>query len=1093
MFAPSVKEERTTFLQNLPDLSTYLLPNTHLIMNGDFNMVLSNTSIISGLKHSDKEIKCFNTFINTYKLVDSWKKKNPDKESYSWIRFINQKDNQQIKTEYVARRLDYMFCSTNLDLLSTHSEMQHYSSTDHKAVITHFKLDDYPRGQGYFMFNDSLLEDGEFIQTMSILIKEQYESLKLENEYSNNIIWDLIKIAIRDESMAFSTQKNIAKRMEYGINERMNILNDQLLEEPLNMSIINELCKLTKEKEINDLAISRGALKRSRAKLIVENERNSSFFLGLEQARQTKRIIKSIYDDNGILIESPDKILPIISDFYKTLMNTNDEAPIDSNQNGKTHILDTFLNDATHPVLNEEDKSMLEEPISILELEEALKHLNTDSAPGYDGLTPLFYASFWDVIKQPLFDSLTESIDNKKLTVSQRRAVITLLPKSSDSEALRDISMWRPISLTSTDYKLFSKVLATRLQRIIHKLVNDNQVGYIKGRNINDHIRFIDDMINYAKVERLPGILVSLDYRKAFDTVSKQAILASLDKLNFGPVFAQYVTTILNDTEATIKNAGWCSDWFKTTRGVRQGCNLSPLLFILVVEFLAIKIRSNQNIEGILENTKDIFENETKLSQYADDMSLYVKSIHSLTYTLKEIDEFSKFSGLMLNRKKSIAMWLGINKSNNPGGKGLTWLSEKDNIKILGIYFNANKEASLIEQNWNIKIEEIRNVICNWTKRNCSIWGKSIVAKTFLLSKLNYVLQSLHLPYNIQKEIDNMIFKFLWKTNTNKSGVEKIKRSTLCLDTDEGGISMILVETQQKVMLLKWLHRLILKKNSTRHKLIDTIFKPVGGLEYFLSCNTNSATFKGLDKIKSTYWQKAMTAWLELDKSTLDKNNQQPIPLFNNNQILYKNKPLLIKKWLDKDLKYMHQMCVNGRIKTYMEIKTEIGTYGALILDYLAIRNAIVNSKTPHDLTEIPELNPYKSTFVHLSNRTIRNMISKRIERLNCIAVWLRKINVDVSKHYSTAVHATKESKLRLLHYKIIHNIYPCNALLYKMKIKQSSKCDDCPELEFLDHMFVECITLKPFWKHIEHKLAIIVGRTITISTAQAQLKHSLG
>ena len=229
-----------------------------------------------------------------------------------------------------------------------------------------------------------------------------------------------------------------------------------------------------------------------------------------------------------------------------------------------------------------------------------------------------------------------------------------------------------------------------------------------------------------------------------------------------------------------------------------------------------------------------------------------------------------------------------------------------------------------------------------------------------------------------------------------------------------------------------------------------------------------------------------MTAWLELDKSTLDKNNQQPIPLFNNNQILYKNKPLLIKKWLDKDLKYMHQMCVNGRIKTYMEIKTEIGTYGALILDYLAIRNAIVNSKTPHDLTEIPELNPYKSTFVHLSNRTIRNMISKRIERLNCIAVWLRKINVDVSKHYSTAVHATKESKLRLLHYKIIHNIYPCNALLYKMKIKQSSKCDDCPELEFLDHMFVDCITLKPFWKHIEHKLAIIVGRTITISTAQA-------
>ena len=891
MYAPSAKEERTIFLEHLPDLSTYLLPNTYLIMNGDFNMVLSNTSIISGLKHSDKEIKCFNQFINKYKLIDCWKSKNPGKESYSWIRFINQRDNEQIKTECVSRRLDYMFCSTNLNEMSTYSEMQHYSSTDHKAVISHFKLDDYPRGQGYFMFNDSLLDSEDFIKTMSSFIKKEYASLKSENEYTSNVIWDLIKVAIRDESMAFSKNKNSTGQITNDINERMNNLNSQLLEDPLNMDIIKELCEITKEKEIKDLAISRGALKRSRVRYINENEQNSSFFLGLEKARQAKRIIKAIYDDNGKLVEAPSQILPIISDFYKTLMNSND----DSNENDKEQLLNTFLNNATHPTLEENEKNLLEEPMSILELEEALKHLNSDSAPGYDGLTPSFYSCFWDTIKHPFFESLTESINNKMLTVSQRRAVITLLPKSSDSEALRDISMWRPISLTSTDYKIFSKVLATRLQNIIHKLVNDNQVGYIKGRNINDHIRFIDDMINYAKVERLPGILVSLDYRKAFDTVSKQAILASLKKLNFGPIFTQYVTTILNGTEATIKNAGWCSKWFETSRGVRQGCNLSPLLFILVVEFLAVKIRSNQSIEGILENTRDTFKNETKLSQYADDISLYVKSLQCLNHTLKEIDEFSTFSGLVLNRKKSLAMWIGVNKSNKPGGKGLTWLGENDHIQILGIYFNSNKEASLIKKNWDIKVEEIKNVICNWSKRNCSMWGKSIVAKTFLLSKLNYVLQSLQLPYDVQKQIDSMIFKFLWKTSTNKTGVEKIKRSTLCLDTDEGGISMILVETQQKVMLLKWLHRLILKKYSKHFKLIDIILKPVGGLEYFLLSSTNSASFKGLDKIKSKYWQTAMSAWLDLDKSTLDNNNKHAIPLFNNNQITYKNKPLLIK------------------------------------------------------------------------------------------------------------------------------------------------------------------------------------------------------
>ena len=206
--------------------------------------------------------------------------------------------------------------------------------------------------------------------------------------------------------------------------------------------------------------------------------------------------------------------------------------------------------------------------------------MNADSAPGCDGLTPLFYKHFWESIKLPLYNSIIESIEAKLLTLSQRRSLITLLPKSDDKEQLRNIANHRPISLTTTDYKIYSKVLASRLQNVIHKLISTDQVGYVKGRNINDHIRYIDDLINYSKIKNISGLLVSLDYRKAFDTVCKQSILASLHKFHFGPTFTRYVATIINGSEASIKNAGWISKWFPTTKGVRQGCNLSPLLFI---------------------------------------------------------------------------------------------------------------------------------------------------------------------------------------------------------------------------------------------------------------------------------------------------------------------------------------------------------------------------------------------------------------------------------------------------------------------------------------------------------------------------------
>ena len=122
-------------------------------------------------------------------------------------------------------------------------------------------------------------------------------------------------------------------------------------------------------------------------------------------------------------------------------------------------------------------------------------------------------------------------------------------------------------------------------------------------------------IIRFSDREQLDGLVVSLDYQKAFDTVEKKTIIAALKCFNF--------ETILKNTQSAVKNGGWLSNWFTTSRGVRQGCCVSPLLFVLVVELLAITIRNRDDIKGVLRDS--VLQDNLKLLQYADDMTLLLK------------------------------------------------------------------------------------------------------------------------------------------------------------------------------------------------------------------------------------------------------------------------------------------------------------------------------------------------------------------------------------------------------------------------------------------------------------------------------------
>ena len=149
---------------------------------------------------------------------------------------------------------------------------------------------------------------------------------------------------------------------------------------------------------------------------------------------------------------------------------------------------------------------------------------------------------------------------------------------------------YRPISLLTVDYKILVKLLANRLKSCINQLILPDQSGFLKGRNIGNNIRLIMDLIEYTQSHDLPGVILLLDIQKAFDSVNHEFLLKVLRRFNFGDKFVDWIKTLYSSRKSYIVNNGFFTKAVTMERGIFQGCPISPYLFLLVIETMALGV-----------------------------------------------------------------------------------------------------------------------------------------------------------------------------------------------------------------------------------------------------------------------------------------------------------------------------------------------------------------------------------------------------------------------------------------------------------------------------------------------------------------------
>ena len=293
-------------------------------------------------------------------------------------------------------------------------------------------------------------------------------------------------------------------------------------------------------------------------------------------------------------------------------------------------------------------------------------------------------------------------------------------------------------------------------------LIHPDQTGFVKGRYIGENIRLMSDVLDFTKEQKIPGILVALDFRKAFDSLEWPFIMRILDAFNFGSSIKRWISTFYTNVESAVLNNGYTTNWFKPSKGVRQGCPLSPYLFILSAELMSIKLRYDPGVKGI-----NLFGNKLKLSQFAEDTNLFCADLISVEKALNIVNDFGRIAGLQLNmKKKTKAIWLGKWANNKTKPLDMNkWMHTL--VKILGIHFSYDKKGN-DHLNFSLKLRKLQTKLEMWSARSLT-FGRVLITKTLGISQIIYSASNIEVPEEIAGTLKKKLFNFIWKKRKIKS------------------------------------------------------------------------------------------------------------------------------------------------------------------------------------------------------------------------------------------------------------------------------------------------------------------------------------
>jgi hypothetical protein len=376
-----------------------------------------------------------------------------------------------------------------------------------------------------------------------------------------------------------------------------------------------------------------------------------------------------------------------------------------------------------------------------------------DKALESDGFPMAFFQSCWGVVKTDILKVLNYFHELGSFEKSLNATFLALIPKKSEAVEVRD---FRPISLVGGVYKILAKLLANRLRLVLPNIISPSQNAFIQGREILDSVLIANECLDSRMKQGAPGVICKLDVEKAYDHVNWEFLLYLLQRCGFPLLWRKWIWFCISMVRFSFLINGCPSGFYASSRGLRQGDPLSPLLFVIVME--ALSRLMDRTVPGRLLfgfTVGNSVRREVMVSHllFADDTLIFCDADHSKIERLGcVLTWFEAIFGLKINLAKSemvpvgdvpnmeeLACILGCKQASLP-------------MKYLGLPLGAKFKETTI---WNPILEKMAQRLAGWKRLYLSKGGKVTLIKSTLSNLPTYYLSLFPIPavvaYRLEK------------------------------------------------------------------------------------------------------------------------------------------------------------------------------------------------------------------------------------------------------------------------------------------------------------------------------------------------------
>jgi exonuclease III len=791
VYGPNGDVERRVLWEELAGLmSVWEVP---WCIGGDFNIVRFPSERSNDSNYSTAMME-FSDFIAEQGLVDiplvggqfTWSN-NQEEEIWSRIdRFLLSPSWEDHYPEVVQRRLSRV-CSDHFPLM--------LECGNSRGGKRHFKFENmWLKYEGFVDKVKSWWDSYSFEGLPSYILANKLKNLKTDLKKWNEEV--------------FGDIGRKKKELMEGIQEMDGVAENRGLMEDEKMKMED----MSRELENTLLYEEIHWRQKSRALWLKEGDSNTRFFHKVANSHRRNNCVDNLCID-GVMSHDPTEVKEHIVQFYKKLYTEQ------SNWRPR-------MDNQAFSSIDDEEKVWLERDFEEMEVWEVVKGMDGDKAPGPDGFTMAFFQSCWAVVKHDVMAVFSEFYRRRQLVKSLNVTFVSLVPKKVDAVEMD----FRPISLVGGMYKIVSKVLANRLKKVLGKLISYSQNAFIGARQILDSVLIANECLDARMRSGTPGVICKLDLEKAYDHVNWSFLLYILKRCGFGERWREWIEWCISTVRFSIIVNGSPEGFFNSSRGIRQGDPLSPLLFVLVMEALSRMVNATVEqglISGFSVGGRVFSDLVVSHSLFADDTLIFCEACpEQLHYVRLILLCFEAVSGLKVNLGKSemvavgdvgnigtLAAFLGCRVAGLP-------------MKYLGLLLGAAYKAASI---WNEVIEKMERRLAGWKKLYLSKGGRVTLIKSTLSNLPTNYLSLFLVPVSVANRIEKIQRDFLWGGMGDEPKMHLVNWDQICRPLRAGGLGIRNVLKFNKALLGKWLWRYATESEALWYKIIKEKYEDQEG------------------------------------------------------------------------------------------------------------------------------------------------------------------------------------------------------------------------------------------------------------------------